>query len=206
MRSGFDEFKGLLRDVRSLSYWAVGVGIGAPFVGGLLALAPPPWPRQIGCITAVLELVVLILLFQFFAHAPRKRLNLVMRRVAGVFFVALLAYVFVFSSYTFVVPTSGERRMIGFVCTDNARMVYGKDCSLKSNLDAAEYKAPALWKPWSIDVVTDIAMTLWFTAFGALSGVIGLFLIYQRRPVRRRAETERARRHSGRLPAHGDDS
>jgi hypothetical protein len=178
--SGFDKFDNVLKSFGKLSVWALGAG-SAPFVGALASLAPPPWSKQITGITAVLDLVVLVLVFQFFVSASRKQVNRTMILMALVLALALFAYLFAFNRYTFVVPASGGREVKGFVCTKNAELVYGKDCqdNAEEILASMEYKAERLWEKWSIDRMTLILAALWLLFFGALSAVLGLFIVYQ---------------------------
>lgn len=178
--SGFDKFDKVLTSFKKLSGWAVGAG-SAPFVGALASLAPPPWPKQITGITGVMDLVVLVLVFQLFVSAGRKLVNRMMVLSALILVFAVLAYLFVFTRYTFLVPASGTREVKGFVCTDNARLVYGEHCQDNADeiLASMEYKAELLWQKWSIDRMTLLLAALWLLFFGALSAVLGLFIVFQ---------------------------
>jgi len=184
MKNGLDEFKALLKDVRSLSFWAVGAGLGAPFIAALLSLAPPPSPKMIGLVSGILELVTLILVFQFFANSPRKRVNRTMRFAAITLCLTALVYLVGFNNYTFVNP-AGRRGVAGFTCTSEAKEVYGESCYAKSmqHLAAVEFQASRLWEDWSINLVTNILTTLWLVCFCALSVIIGLFVVFQRRQL-----------------------
>lgn len=180
MPSGFDKFDKVLTSFGKLSVWAVGAG-SAPFVGALASLAPPPWTKQITGITAVLDLVVLVLVFQLFVSASRKLVNRSMVLSALILAFAVFAYLFAFTRYTFLVPASATREVKGFVCTDNARLVYGEHCQDNADeiLPSMEYKAELLWQKWSIDRMTLILAALWLLSFGALSAVLGLFIVFQ---------------------------
>jgi hypothetical protein len=179
--SAFDDFNDVLKAFRSLSVWAVGAG-SAPVVGALASLAPPPWSKPITVITAVLDLVVLILVFQFFRSASRRVVNGMVALAAVILAIAAFSYLFVFNRYTFVIPTTGEREVKGFVCTENARLVYGEHCRDNSDeiLAGMEYKASLLWETWSIERMTMVLAALWLLSFGALSAVLGLFIVFQR--------------------------
>jgi hypothetical protein len=62
-RTGFDDFRALLRDVRELWGWAAAAAT-VPFLANFLSLSPP-WPAAIPYLTALVELVCLILVFSF---------------------------------------------------------------------------------------------------------------------------------------------
>jgi hypothetical protein len=177
--SGFDDFKGVLKDFRTLSVWAVGAG-SAPFVGALASLAPPPWPKQITTITAVLDLVVLILVFQFFNSATKKLVNWAMAFTALVLVVVAFSYLSIFGRYTFQIPGDG-RDVKGFVYTTAAKRVYGEHPDNTDKiLTEMEYDGARLWESWSINRMTTVLQTLWLLSFAALSGVIGIFIVFQR--------------------------
>jgi len=195
--SGLDEFKELLTDFRSLSTWAVGVGVGAPFIAAVAALAPPPWEKQIALITAVIELVVLIIVFQFFASAQRRRVERIMFWALSVLTTAVLAYLILFNVFTFVIPTTENKAVAGFVCTEEAKLVYGESCDdhATEKLASMQYEAARLWESWSISLMTFLLTILWFLCFGALSALVGVFLVFQSRQlVKKKISSERMKR------------
>jgi hypothetical protein len=182
MPSGFDEFKRILKAFSYLSGWAIAAG-APPFLGALASLAPPPWPKEIVILTAIIDLTVLIFVYQFSASAGKKRVNRRMRASAIVFVLSVFAYLFIFNRYTFVIKTSDTRIVKGFVYTEQMKMVQ-KGSHIESDdeiLSWAEYMPSRLWKKWSIDVATQILNSLWVVLFASLSAVIGLFIVYQRR-------------------------
>jgi hypothetical protein len=182
VRSGLNEFKKVLKTFRFLSVWAVGAG-GPPFVAALASLAPPPWPKQITLIAGVADLVVIILVFQYFGSATRKRINRALAFGSAILVVAALIYLFVFTRYTFVIPPNNTKEVKGLSYTQNAKLVYGRQIADDENeiLSAMEYKADRLWQAWSIAMMTDILNGLWVLLFATLSAVISLFIFFQRR-------------------------
>jgi hypothetical protein len=133
-----------------------------------------------------MELVVLVLVFQFFASSSRKRVNWTMSVAALVLAIVAATYVFVFLRYTFVIPSNGSRIVKGFVCTEAASAVFGEHCDDNpgEKLALMEYKPAKLWASWSIDRITQTLAALWLLSFCALSTVIGLFIVFQRRQAR----------------------
>jgi hypothetical protein len=180
-RTGFDEFKDVLKDFRGLSLWAVGAGAAAPFITAFLDVTPP-WPKSIASFTAIVELITLICAFQFFGFAGRRRLNRLM--MASLFVVVLsgLTYLVLFVRFTFEIPTTKTIAAGGFSCTPEALQVYRGVCPWPSKevLVAAQYEAPQIWQSWSIDAVRISLLSVWIVCFCALSLLVSLFIIFQR--------------------------
>jgi membrane protein implicated in regulation of membrane protease activity len=74
MASGLAGFKDLLKEFRGLSAWAVGAGVAVPFAAALASLSPP-WPPGVVIVTAIVELVALVLVYQFLKSARRRTIN-----------------------------------------------------------------------------------------------------------------------------------
>src|SRR5579871_1875644 len=181
-RTGLDEFKDVLKDFRGLSLWAIGAGVSAPFITAFLDVIPP-WPKGIAPITALVELLTLICAFQFLGSAGRRRLNRLMIISLLVVIMTGIAYLTLFIRFTFEIPTTKTIAASGFSCTAEALAVYRGVCPLASKevLAAAQYEAPQIWQSWSIDVVRLSLLSVWIVCFCALSLLVGLFVIFQRR-------------------------
>src|SRR5687768_11889757 len=95
-RTGFDDFLDVLKKFRSLSVFALGGGVAVPFVA-YLAKILPPWPPGVMLITGLLELVTLIVVFQFFRPAPRKVVNRVLAVTAPLLLIFSAAYLLLFA-------------------------------------------------------------------------------------------------------------
>jgi ABC-type xylose transport system permease subunit len=180
MQSGLVGFKELLKEFRGLSLWAVGGSVAVPFAAALAALSPP-WPPSIVLVTAVAELVALIYVYQFLKKAKRKSINKILA-LSG-FFVAIFGaiYLVAISLYTYQVPTTKERFVKGYRCTQEAATVFKDKCPDLSldQLKTAEYDADRLWTSRSIAVTRLTIVGLWLAAFVALSVLVGSFLVYQ---------------------------
>jgi len=189
MASGLDDFKRLLTEFRGLSVWAVGSAVAVPFAAALIDLSPP-WPRGVVLATAVVELVALVLVFQFFKSAKRRPINRVL--LTGTLVLALVSpvYLTMLSLYTYQVPTTGERFVKGYDCTPEAVAVLKeRPCSSLRlyDLQTVEYKAEWLWTGGSIAVIRITLVLLWFLVFASLSLALGSFLVYQMQTPGRRA-------------------
>ena len=72
--TAYDDFLDIMKRFKTLSVGALGIGTAAPFfayVGGIA----PPWPPGMMLITALTELVCLIVVFQFLRTKGRKLVN-----------------------------------------------------------------------------------------------------------------------------------
>src|SRR5262249_42069341 len=100
MDSGLAGFKDLLKEFRGLSAWTVGAGVAVPFAAALASLAPP-WPPGVVLVTAVVELVALVFVYQFLKLARRRTINWVLSISAAVLVPAGIAYLVGLSLYTY---------------------------------------------------------------------------------------------------------
>jgi asparagine N-glycosylation enzyme membrane subunit Stt3 len=181
MASGMVFFKRLLTEFRGLSVGTAGSAVAVPFAAALIDLSPP-WPRGVVLATAVVELVALVLVCQFFKSAKRRTINRAL--LIGTLVLALVstAYLTMLSLYTYQVPTTGERFVKGYDCTPEAVAVLKeRPCSSLrlDDLQTVEYKAEWLWTGRSIALIRMTLVLLWFLVFASLSLVLGSFLVYQ---------------------------
>jgi hypothetical protein len=186
MASGLDQFKRLLKEFRGLSQWAViGGSVVVPFAAYLASLSPP-WPTGIVPVTAVVELIALMLVFQFYHDASRRVINRVLLASVAVFALTGVAYLGSVSYFTYEVPTTKERFVKGYECTADARLVFKERCPDLGldELRTAEYEAERLWTRKSIAVTRTSLALLWAVVFVALSFAVGSFLCFQMRAKR----------------------
>jgi hypothetical protein len=180
MQDGLVGFKELLKEFRGLSVWAVGGSVAVPFAAALAALSPP-WPPAIVLVTAVAELVALIYVYQFLKKAKRRTINRII--VTGGLALVVLGgvYLAAVSLYTYEVPTTKERFVKGYVCTEEAASVFTQKCPDLGidELKTAEFDADRLWTSRSIAATRMAIVGLWLAAFMALSVLVGSFLVYQ---------------------------
>ena len=187
MSTGLAGFKDLLREFRGLSAWAVGAGVAVPFAAALADFAPP-WPKGVVFSTAICELVALVLVYQFLRASPKKIINRTLAISATLLAIAGLAYLALSSLYVFEIPTTHERWVKGFECTQAAQTVFKTQCP-DLGMDAlrtAEYEAERLWTAQSVTLVRMALVALWSLAFTVLSTLLGAFIVYQSK-VRPRA-------------------
>jgi ABC-type xylose transport system permease subunit len=180
MASGLDDFKRLLKEFRGLSVWAVGGSLVVPFAAALADLSPP-WPKGIVPVTAVVELLALALVFQFYKTAGRRVIGRVLLASVVVFALTSVVYFGMVSYFTYQVPTTNDRFVKGYECTADARLIFKDRCPDLGldELRTAEYEAERLWTRKSIAVTRTSLALLWLAAFVALSFALGSFLWYQ---------------------------
>ncbi|MGR9202226.1 hypothetical protein [Rhizobium leguminosarum] len=152
-------------------------------VTALIGIAPP-WPSAIVQITAVSQLVILVLAYQFSIGSTRKTINLVMVIAAGILAVGAVCYLSLFSLLTY---NHGVR---GFICTMNATAVYGDGCPLLDQRSIDEASSPdVLWTPVGLLLGRMTLLVAWIVSFAALVGLVGTFVAFQRkRQVGRRQQ------------------
>jgi hypothetical protein len=186
MANGIEEFKRLLTEFRGLSVWAVGGGVAVPFVAAMTDLSPP-WPPAIVPVTAVIELLSLVLVFQFLRTSKRRLINWILSVSVALFVTTGLIYLLGLSLYTYEVPTTKERFVKGYECTSEAKAIFGEHCPDLGldELRTAEYEADRLWTRKSIAFTRSIIVFVWLLVFAELSFALGSFLVYQMRAKRR---------------------
>jgi len=180
MQSGLVGFKELLSEFRGLSIWAVGGSLAVPFAAAVASLSPP-WPPAIVLVTAVAELVALIYVYQFLKSAKRRSINRIIAATGPALVILGAAYLVGVSLYTYEVPTTKQRFVKGYVCTEEAVSVFKQKCPDLGidELKQAEYDADRLWTSRSIAMTRLAIVALWLAAFVALSILVGSFLVYQ---------------------------
>lgn len=190
MPTGYDDFLETLKNFRSLSSTALGAGAMVPFVA-YVANISPPWPPGIMLITALIELVTIIMVFQLTRPLGRAVINRVLIYNCVFLFMASLVYLILFSWLTFVTPKTGQRWVAGFYCLNETRLVYGECLFLPYNaLPDAQYEAAKLWTGWSIAISKISLVATWLLSFVFLSALISTFIVFQMKTKSRRLAGE----------------
>ena len=182
MATGLDAFKQLLTEFRGLSIWAVGGSVVVPFAAALAELSPP-WPPGVVLVTAIVELLALVFVFQFLRSAKRQAINWVLSLSTLVLFVSSTLYLLSLSLYTYQVPTTKERFVKGYQCTPEAVIVFKDKCPDLGldELKSAEYESERLWTRRSVTIMRTALVITWAVAFMSLSVALGSFLVFQTR-------------------------
>jgi hypothetical protein len=195
-KTGLEEFREVLADFKSLTSWAVKVAVGAPLADIALQVGAP-WPQGIPVITSVVELLTLICVFHFWFDKSHKQLTKRMKVFLVILCVSFFGHLYLLDAYTFVNPATSNRYAKGFVVrSDVQRLIPSEFKTPEEVLSSSEYKEEEVWTAGSITAARLTLLAVWLTVFASLSGLIGTFIMAQRRktvkaPPRRRAAKKR---------------
>jgi hypothetical protein len=182
-KSGLEEFREVLADFKSVTAWTAKVAVAAPFADFVLQVGAP-WPPGVPVITSIVELITLICVFHFWFGKSHKQLT----RMMGIFLVVLcvsfFGHLYLLDTYTFVNPASSKRYAKGFVVLPNVQLLIpGEFKSPEEVLSKSEYKEEDVWTAGSITAARLTLLAVWLTLFASLSGLIGTFIMAQRRKI-----------------------
>lgn len=185
MSDGVTDFRNFMTAFMGLI--AAGTATTALVLVTALVGIAPPWPSAIVQITAVSQLVILVLAYQLSIGSTRKTINLIM--VIGTIVLAVSAVCYL-SLFSLLIYNHGVR---GFICTTDAAAVYGHGCPLLEQKSIDEASSPdALWTPIGLLLGRMSLLVAWIGSFAALVGLVGTFVAFQRQ------------RQVGRLPRPAD--
>ena len=162
------------------------------FLYGLLVIASPvvaslgfapPWPHSAAVMTAGCLALYLLFVFQFRATNPAKRAGrfITILLLAGAF-ASLAGYLVVFERFTFELPTTGERIVVGCGFTPEARVVAqtllistGGECPghFEDLLEKSQYDAHQIWTKSSLEATRLSLAGLWAGFFACLGALVG---------------------------------
>jgi hypothetical protein len=179
-KTGLQEFKALLSNVKSITSWAVNGIILVPLADVVLKLGPP-WPKGVPILTSLAELLVLMCIFQFCFRASRKRLSRCMLIAIFVMCLSFFGYLILVNSFTFSPPSTTARYAKGFSVRSNVKPLINDQYTENDALQDAEYDPKNVWEPWSITTVEVSLLALWLILFGSLSLFVGAFVMFQQR-------------------------
>ncbi|MDR6871114.1 xanthosine utilization system XapX-like protein [Bosea sp. BE125] len=180
--SGYDDFLQTLRRFRSLSVLTVSGGAVVPFFA-YLAKISPPWPPGIMILTAIVELLGLIISFQFYKQKSRRIVEKSMIFVVLSLAFTSVVYLSTFSQFTYQAPNASTRSIKGFVCRPEVKLAFSQECPdlTPERLADAQYRAELLWTEWSITIVRMILTLSWLLCCVLLTIFIGIFIVFQGR-------------------------
>jgi hypothetical protein len=193
--SGLQDYKEFLSAFREIGTFGLVVAIFLPFLPAL-AGAEPPWPTHAPFWTSALEMVALAITYFLFTNATRRALTRFFSLFIPIVFLSLFAYLALFALFVFTLPTTGEKVVAGFQCTNHASAIasrLGQECPfLNSDLFAsATYEADRIWTKPSIAIVQFFLFVTWLLAFLGIMSTLSAFVAYQRkRNFKRRAHNK----------------
>jgi hypothetical protein len=159
--------------------------------GLLLLLSPvvsslgftPPWPHSVAVMTAGCLGLYLLFVFQFRASVPVHRAGrfITIMLLAGAC-ISLAAYLVIFERFTFELPTTSERIVVGCGFTPEARLVAQSllittdgECPghFEDLLEKSQYDAHQIWKKSSLEMTRLSLAGLWTAFFACLGTLVG---------------------------------
>jgi hypothetical protein len=179
-RTGLEEFKEVMSDFRSVTFYTVNGVVIAPLADLALKIGPP-WPAGIPVITSLAELLALIFVFHYwFKRRNQKRLRKRMTIALCFASLSFILYMFLFSLFTFSPPSTRNKAVKGFVVRTDIKPLIDNSFTESDALKGAEYDATEVWTEWSITTMKCILLVVWLTLFTGLSVFIGTFIMAQR--------------------------
>jgi TIR domain len=156
------------KSLQQPSPWVI---VGTWLLSAVLALElAPPWPSHSGVVTTIAVGLLSIAAYYLLRSSKLQTINKLTLYGTIVVVLATSSYLPLFSQFTYVAPTTGERFAKGFVCTADATLLYADKCPYLGldELRGAEYSAERLWTSQSVTEIKVGLFGLW------MIGSIGL--------------------------------
>lgn len=133
------------------------------------AALSPPWPPGVVYLTLAVLCATIISSIWILRAMPRLR-PWIIAAAAAVLMGTASVYLFAVSTFTYQTPTTKERWAKGYVCTDDALLVYKQRCPQlgMDELRNAEFEAERLWTSRSVSIVRVSMLALWLLSFAML--------------------------------------
>lgn len=180
-KSGLQEFREVIVDVRNLGSWVLKTAVAAPLADFVLHVGAP-WPSAVPIITSLVELISLICIFHFWFRKTQKQLARRMLISVIILIVSCSSYIYLFGFYTFVNPATSKRYATGFVVRpDIQALIPNEFSSPEEALRGSEYREEDVWTVGSITAARLALLAAWVLVFASLSVFLGTFVIGQRR-------------------------
>lgn len=183
--TGLSDFKKVMKEYNLLIRGAIGNST-VPFVAAFASLTPAA-PNNIAGVTAVIQLMVIALVFHLLRTARKIAISRVM--IAGSVIVLLLLPIYIFSISQFIYsePHSNLRFTRGYECTEEAIIVFSNKCPFLGTDDIAKanYDEDKIWTLTSTSLVKVFLVSLWLSLSTAISVLFSSFIIFQIGKTRR---------------------
>jgi hypothetical protein len=165
--------------LRNPIVWALALVFVLPFVAAALGIAPP-WPPGIQIVTVAIEALTIVTFLVVVRSLDRASLKRYLFASAACLALCGGGFLVAQSAFVFAAPTTGQRFVKGFVCTDDARLLYKSKCPFLGDdeLQGTEYDAERLWTVQSIAATRVALDALWLLAFVAVSVLSAFAIVY----------------------------
>ena len=179
--TGFDNFLDVLTKYKSLILWVTTTSILLPLAADQVNLTPP-WPKGIVLLTAIWQMLAIVVTFQFSHRLSRRSANRAIISAALLMVAFSVVYLGALSKLTFEGGAARERLVKGFACTEEALRLekYSKQCPFLSDrlINSAE-STEQLWTPESITSSRVLLLFLWLLTYIPIAICFALFTTFQ---------------------------
>jgi hypothetical protein len=178
--TGLSEFKEVLSDFQQLSSLALKGIVAAPLMDIWLKLGPPP-AKAIGALTALMEFVAVVGVFQFWSDTKERNLRVRMLIALGVFLAGLVSSLVLLQRFT-VSPGQGRDRVVeGYSLRADIKPIVNESYTPEQALRESEYDPDKVWTRESIALLRVLITVTWMATFAGFAVYLTVFIILQRR-------------------------
>ncbi len=178
--TGLSEFKEVLSDFQQLSSLALKGVVAAPLADILLKFGPPP-AKAIGVLTALVEFVAVVGVFQFWSSTKERQLRPRMLIALSIFLVGLVSSLVLLERFT-VSPGQGRDRVVeGYSLRGDIRPIVNESYTPEQALRESEYDPERVWTRESIALLRALITVTWMATFVGFAVYLTVFIILQRR-------------------------
>jgi hypothetical protein len=184
------DFKSFMLDVRTVGGLVGKAAILAPPSLALLTHLGPPWPSvnhsgpsptvAVSFLTCLVQLVVLVVVFQRSDRTSAAALRRRFTRAAVALAVTLLAYILMFFVLVRDMPDAEHKDVRGLYYTDTAKALITPMYTEDMALSGAGYDPTAIWVPLSVHAVRVTLAVDWLLLFASMAWLFGVFVVLQR--------------------------
>lgn len=173
------EFKEVLTDFQQLGSLALMGAVAAPLADIWLKLGPPP-AEVIGVLTALVEFVAVVYVFQFWSNTKERKLRVRMLIALGIFLVGLVSSFGLLQRFT-VSPGQGRDRVVeGYSLRSDVKPIVNESYTPEQALRESEYDPDKVWTKESIAVLRALITVTWMSTFAGFAVYLTVFIILQR--------------------------
>jgi len=146
-------FYAYVTNFRSLTALIGKAALAIPFIT-LIYNIGPPWltPIAVAILTSIVQIFVLIYIFQFWMPLSRLRRKLRLRLSIIFGGVSLIGYLGLFAFFVFNAPDTNNRDIKGFIYTEAAKAQINSAYPEQRALQGAGFEPTLIWEPWTVYV------------------------------------------------------
>ena len=178
--TGVSEFKEVLSDFKDLGSLALKGVVAAPLTDIWLKLGPPP-AKTIGALTALMEFVAVVYVFQFWSNKKERKLRFRMLIALAIFLIGLVSSLILLERFTVSPGQGGERIVEGYFLRPDVRPIVNESYPPEQALRESEYDPDKVWTRESIALLRTLITATWMATFVGFAVYLTTFIILQRR-------------------------